>query len=213
MTKSKKILVKIIIGLFSIILVLVAVLAVLNWIEQSKPYEEEVIDYEFYEADFTENIYKNEEYQAMIRRGLLSFCDTATGVTYGIQRGNTDSYGKDVTFMVELVYAAIEGDHKTYNACFSDAYYDSGRKPKDAFTMQKIYNILIERTGVETTTDKNGNYTKYSYSLTYQIYENNGTFRKDIGDGAKTQYIILTDRTGELLIDSVSTIRGKGTSK
>ena len=213
MQKSKKILIGIIVGLLSVILVLVLTLAILDWIEKSKPYEEEVISYEFYEPDFEENIYKDEEYQAMIQGGLMRYCDASLGVTYGIQRGNTDTYGKDVSFMVELVYAAIEGDHKAYNACFSDAYYDSGRSPKEAFTMQKIYNVLIERTAVETVSDKNGNYTKYSYSLTYQIYENNGTFRKDIGDGSKTQYIVLTDRTGQLLIDSVATIRGKGTSK
>lgn len=178
----------------------------------NRTYEEEVIDYPFYPADFNENIYEDEEYLELTRGSFLRYSDAATGVTYGIQRGNTDSYGLDVSYMVEYVYTVIEGDHEAYNACFSEEFFESGRKPKDAFTMQKLYDIEIKRRAVETVSDKNGNYTKYTYELTYRIYHNNGTFRKDIGDGSKTQYITLTDRTGTLLIDSIATIRGKGTA-
>ena len=201
------------IGLAATIVVLIATVWIMDLIEQgTHGYEEEVIDYNFYPADFNENIYEDEDYLELMRGNYLSYCDSATNVTYGIKRGQTDHYGADVSYMVEHVYTIIEGNHEAYNAYFSDAYYDSGRKPKDAFTMQKLYNILINRMSVETVSEDIGNYTKYVYAVTYQIYENNGTFRRDIGDGAKTQYIVVTDRTGELLIDRISTVRGKGSA-
>lgn len=210
-TNSKKLLFRICIGLAATIVALIAVLWIIDLVEQgNNKYEEEVIDYLFYPADFKENIYEDEDYQELMRGNYLSYCDSDTNITYGIVRGQTSQYSADVSYMVEHIYAIIEGNHEAYNACFSDAYYASGRKPKEPFTMQKLYNILINRMSVETVSDTTGNYTKYVYAVTYQIYENNGTFRRDIGDGAKTQYIVLTDRTGELLIDSIATIRGQG---
>ena len=211
--KSKKLLRRICIALAATIALLIAIVWIIDLLEQKNDvYEEEVIEYNFYIPDFDENIYENEEYLSLLQSKPMIYQDAATGHGYGITRGETDHYGADVTFMVEHVYTIIEGDHETYNDDFSDEYYDSGRKPKERFTMQKIYNVQITRTALEKVSDGDDNYTKYSYELTYQIYENNGTFRRDIGAGAKTQYIILTDRTGELLIDSVSTVRGKGTA-
>ena len=56
------------------------------------------------------------------------------------------------------------------------------------------------------------NYTKSIYTLEYQINKNNGTFRRDIGDGSKQQYFVVTNRTGEWLIDSISTPTTKALS-
>ena len=53
------------------------------------------------------------------------------------------------------------------------------------------------------------NYTKYIYKLSYSILKNNGTFRNDIGEDQKTQYIVITDREGTLKIDAISTSKYK----
>ena len=163
--------------------------------------EEEPIDYDFYPVDFGENIYEDEEYVELIKYGFISYTDSA--LTLGIEREDAVDFGKDVVFMMEYLYSIIEGDSEKYNAYFSDAYYKRHDR-KDAFTMQKLYDVEITKESVTTVTDKDVTYTQYRYSLVYKIFENNGSFRNDIGDGAKKQYITFTDRDGELLIDDIS---------
>ena len=75
--------------------------------------------------------------------------------------------------------------------------------------MQKIYGGMITAYSTENIQGNNGNYTKYIYTLNYRILDNNGTFRADIGEDSKTQYIVITNREGKLLIDAISTSRYK----
>ena len=67
--------------------------------------------------------------------------------------------------------------------------------------MQKLYDVNITKLAVN---DVGGN-TVYEFTLEYKILENNGTFRNDIGDGSKKQYITVTTENGKLLISSIST--------
>ena len=169
---------------------------------RSKIVEEQVIDYDWYEADFSENIYEDPEYLSLVEYGFISYTDGS--VTLLIDENSAKTYGEDVEFMVKYLYSIINGNANEYNSYFSDAYYKHNAK-KEAFTMQKIYEVSLTKELVETIESKSGNYTKYTFVLSYRILNNNGTFRKDIGDGYKRQYIMVTDRSGELLIDSIST--------
>jgi len=73
--------------------------------------------------------------------------------------------------------------------------------------MQKLYEVSLTKELVEKVEEKDGEFTRYTFILSYRILKNNGTFRKDIGDGYRRQYITVTDRNGQLLIDRVSTER------
>ena len=169
---------------------------------KSKSVEEQVIDYDWHEADFSENIYEDPEYLSLIEYGFISYTDGS--VTLLIDKDSAKTYGDDIEFMVKYLYSIINGNANEYNSYFSDAYYKHNNK-KDAFTMQKIYEVSLTKELVEAVESKNGDYTKYTFVLSYRILNNNGTFRKDIGDGYKRQYITVTDRSGELLIDGIST--------
>ena len=162
------------------------------------------INYDFYPADFEENIYEDEEYIDLIENGFLYYTDESMGVTVGIERETAINYGKDIQFMVEYVYTIINGEADKYNAYFSDTYYKYHNK-HEPYTMQKLHDVNIAKLEeIQESDRKNGNYTRYEFSLSYKIYENNGTFRNDIGDGYRTQYISVSNKNGKMLIDSIT---------
>ena len=103
--------------------------------------------------------------------------------------------------MVKYIYTIVEGDHELYNSFFSEEYYNEGGKAKEPFTMQRLKNVKLVKARQETE----DGYVKYYYELEYSIDKNNGTFRNDIGDGSRKQFIIVTNRHDELLIDAIET--------
>lgn len=157
----------------------------------------------FVTPDYEENIYDDTYYMGLDRN--IYICDINTGMTESLEPEDYASYGKGVKFMSDFVGIIISGDAKSYNACFDKKCFDNEMaEEKEAFTMQKLYNIKITRISEEDVTDNGENYTKYEFALEYMIRHNNSTFRRDIGsDASKMQYIILTDRTGELLIEEI----------
>ena len=207
MNKNKKILL-IIIG---IIVCVIAILAItVGLLERREEKEREdaeelVIDYNFYPADFDLNIYEDEEYQALMRGRFLHYCDSYTNVTVSISKDTAAQHGDEVAFLTNHIYTIIEGDHEAYNACFSEQYYASGKSQKEDFTMQQLHHIVLTKTSQEEVSENGQNYTKFSYVVEYQIHKNNGTFRKDIGDGTRAQYLEITNREGSWKIDSIST--------
>ena len=169
--------------------------------------EEGTADFDFFTPDFDENIYEDERYIALISDGVLKY-DNGSNSIVNISPENANSLGEPVKLLIDLVYSAIEGDNDKYNSFFSAEYMKS-HKPKGEFTMQKIYGGTITGYSVETVAENNGNYTKYIYKLNYRILDNNGTFRMDIGADSKTQYVVITNREGKLLIDAISTAKYK----
>jgi hypothetical protein len=201
-SKTKRKLITAIIIIVAVICLLLLASVVIDKLENKKRAEESVIDYDFYPADFEENIYDDEKYLSLIEGDFLKYCDSTTNLTVSIDRESAKDHGDAVVFIVDVLYDIINGDHEAYSKNFSNEFYKHNH-PKEAFTMQKIYDVTI----TYISTEKVDDYTKYNFCLEYRIYENNGTFRKDIGDGSKKQYLTMTDRSGELLIDSISTAK------
>ena len=126
------------------------------------------------------------QYTTVITEDDLSSLSPAVGVLYA------------------LVESIIDGDAEAYNALFSDRYYaQEGAEPEDPFTMQRVYDIVIEELREQSVTDAtDGQYAEYIYSVEYKINRNDGTYRVDIGhDASRAQYFVLTDRDGEVKID------------
>ena len=199
--KRKMIIVLIIVLCF--VPILFAVTYLIDYLDdRNKMVEEQVIDYKWFEADYDENIYDDEEYVKLIEYGFISYTDGS--VTLLIDKDSAKSYGEEIDFMVRYLYSIINGNAD--NSYFSDSYYKYHNK-KDSFTMQKLYEVSLTKELVEKVEEKDGEFTRYTFILSYRILKNNGTFRKDIGDGYRRQYITVTDRNGQLLIDRVSTER------
>ena len=201
---KKKIIITIFI-LAGLLLLMYALTLILPMISQKLNHstEEKTAKFNFYEPDFEENIFEDQDYISLIENGILQY-DNGTNSVVTITSENASDHGDAVKLLTDYVHSIINGDNELYNSFFSTEYLDA-HEPKEEFTMQKIYNGLITYYSSEEITDKSGNYTKYIYKLKYQIYKNNGTFRRDIGEDYKTQYIVITDREGKLLIDAIST--------
>lgn len=205
---AKKKLLIIVISIFSLLVILIGLSFVIDLFEGNNSKDGE-IDYNFYPVNFDENIFEDEEYLELIAGEFMSFCDSSTNLTLGINRETANQQGNEVEFIVEMLYKVIYGDNEGYNQCFSNEYYKKNA-PKDQFTMQKVYDVLITKVSSDRISDENNSdYTKSIYILEYKIYHNNGSFRRDIGDGSKKQYITITDRSGQLLIDSITTVNIK----
>lgn len=200
-TVQKRIIIILVAVVCIIPILLGAIYAINLYVKAKNKMPEQTINYNWYPADFNENIFEDEEYMKLIEYEFISY--TEGSVTQIIDKETANIYGKEVSFMVNYLYSIVEGNADKYNSFFSDEYYESANK-KDAFTMQKIYDVDLKKQSLEKVEEKGNTYTKCTFVLSYRIFENNGTFRKDIGDGSKEQYITFTDRNGRFLIDSIS---------
>ncbi len=207
--KTKKRLLIIIVSILAAIAVLFAVsFAIDKYYDKKDSEAESPIDYDFYPADYDEYIYNDTEYAEKIEYGFMYYTDNSTGLTLGIEKETAVEHGSEAVFMVDYIYSIINGNAAEYNTFFSDTYYENHDKHGE-FTMQKLYDVNITKDSSEIVSEDGGDYTKYIFVVEYKIFKNNGTFRNDIGDGSKKQYITVTDRYGELLIDSITTANFK----
>lgn len=204
---KKKLMIAVILTL-SVIILLWGIVALIEYISLNNIEEE--YNYNFYPANYDEDIFEDERYLELIQGEYVRFCDASTNLTVGVNMEALEEYPEEVRFMLEGLLDAINGDYESYNSRFSQEYYKNN-KPYERFTMQKIYDVTLTLQSSESVTDEETgrNYTKYSFALQYKIYQNNGTFRNDSQNGTKKQYFTVTNRTGELLIDSVGVERVK----
>ena len=156
----------------------------------------------FYTPDYdrTVDIRTDSSYLALNRAVRLKRGQHTTVIT----EDDLATLSPAVGVLYEMIEAVISGDADTYNALFSDRYYtEEGGEPEDPFTMQRIYDIVIEEIREQSVTSAaDGKYTEYIYSVEYKINRNDGTYRVDIGhDASRPQYFMLTDREGDVEID------------
>lgn len=205
-SKSKKILIRIICIIVAVIIfMMVASFGMNTYLQKRAEKDAQKVHFDFAPADYDENIYEDTEYLALIERGFINYTDYETNLTLGINYEDAIDHGEDVLFMVDYIYTIVAGDAEAYNEFFSGEYYKKN-EPKDEFTMQKLYEVNISKVSQTKESDKTGNtYNKYQYIVKYKILDNNGTFRNDFNTGTKEQYIFFTNKTGEFLIDSITT--------
>lgn len=167
-----------------------------NYTTTLKFSDEYVTDKESFEAD--------EKYFTFDR--TVYFYDPQTGVTEGIEEGNYETFGPCAELLCRMIESIIAGDAETYNVFFSDIYFEENEE-KTEFSMQKLYDILLsEYSKTEETAENGGTYQEYIYEVKYKIRNNNGSFRSDVdSDKIRTQYFLITNRSGQLLIDGIYT--------
>ena len=204
--KKKKILLIITAVIFALILIMYFTLHFLEKASGSNKVDEETFETydDFESADYDYNIFEDSEYSEIISNEFIKFCDEYSNLTLGVNDvQDAYSYGYEVGFLTEYIYAIMEGNSDKYNKFFSNKYYQT-HKPQSEFTMQKVYDVVITRRIPEQNSNSSDDFETYYCALQYRILDNNGTFRQDIKDGYKTQYIIITNREGRLLIDEIN---------
>jgi hypothetical protein len=189
------------------VLLLLAVLV--NLLEQrassGNPSETGDYQYKFSDEYVTdiEEFLADEDY--VMKDRTFYFYNADLGTTVGIPEGQYQDYGACVEFLCKMVEAIIAGDAKTYNTFFSELYFTK-EDPQADFSMQKLYDIVIGTYSEEAVTKDGKTYTEFIYTLEYKIRRNNGSLRDDMGsNGTRTQYILITNREGKLLIDGIYT--------
>lgn len=182
--------------------VLVAVLE--NWLAKAQteqPSQGTPQTIIFHTPDYDEDITKDKAY--MDRDRQIYYADLATGVTISLSKDTYGEHGEGVELLCKMIQSVIAGDHEKYNSYFSEEYLDREGE-KSEFTPQKLYEIKITLLSSEEIVEGGLKSTIETFTLEYMIYENNGTFRTDVGsDAIRKQNVVVSDREGDMLIDSI----------
>lgn len=198
-SRLKKIVIIILAGMTAFVVIGYAAMQLLDFEAWSAPSDTEkhpntII---FSTPDYDEDIYKDEIYMGLDRH--IYIYDINTGLKESMSAESYESYDDGVQLMYDLVNAIIEGNVERYNSFFAHSEYHD-----ESFTKQKLYNIVITSYGAEEYKVDGETWTQYEFALEYMIRQNNGTLRLDLeSDACRAQYITLSDRSGELLIESV----------
>ena len=198
-----------VLGIILAVIVLMSVLVTLleNWlakkrVEQPANGTQQTII--FHTPNYDEDITKDRSYMDLDRQ--IYYADPYTGVTVSLKPDSYWEYGDGVELLCHMIETIIAGDHEKYNRFFSDAYFDVEAE-KEEFKAQKLYNITITLQTREEVTEEGKTFDREIYVVEYMIRQNNGTFRTDVGsDAIRKQLIVLTNREGEMRIDTVSSV-------
>ncbi len=177
-------------------------MAIFSYFSSRDQNEDYHTTYLFYPSDYEADIFEDPEYL-----GLNRYITVVNGpVSTTITDNDYAAYGDVVVFLAEkYISSIIAGDAETYNLCFSEEYYTENQ-PMDRFTMQQLYNISFIFQDEELKENGEAEYNTYAYRVEYMIHRNNGTFRRDMdSDSIRPQYLIISDREGELKIDRIVT--------
>jgi hypothetical protein len=199
----------VVLGIILAVLVLMFVLvtALENWLARKQveqPIHGTPQTIIFHTPNYDEDITKDTSYMDLDRQ--IYYADPYTGVTVSLKSDSYWEHGDGVELLCHMIESIIAGNHEKYNRFFSDAYFDV-EPEKEPFTPQKLYNITITLQSREEVTEEGMTYDREIYVVEYMIRQNNGTFRTDVGsDAIRKQLIVLTDREGEMRIDTVSSV-------
>ena len=131
--------------------------------------------YYYYPVDWDENVFANRVYMDLDRDLIFSANNVTQQFKY---EDSEDSVSPECKFFLDYFDHVIRGKYEEILSFYVDGFFSASNKPK--FTMQKLYepNVLYlsfhdeSIAGVETRV--------YSFKVSYKIFKNNGTFRRNI---------------------------------
>lgn len=195
--KLKKLL-KILIIVFAVLLLLLAVLYLLSTFlknDEKMDYTKKEDGFYYFSADYEENPLNDEVYAAKNR--YIMFTDHV-GNGEPLTEENCKEQ-KIKKMFLSYFTSLMTGDARAHEDLLSDAYKQNFVVQK-RFTPQKVYDIDIKF----LMGDNDGDKYVERYQVSYKIYENNGTYRADIGsDVAKLMVFDVTSDNGKALINSI----------
>jgi hypothetical protein len=200
--KMKKKLIMILCAVFGALILLLATIAIISMLDKK-----EIPGYEYGEEAFYPTYEGNiMEYKAYLDLDRsVSYCADPAGYgeTSTITEENRKDYSEGVLFLYDYVQTIIAGNTAAYNACFNGNYYKSNQR-KEAFSPQMIYGTKITYVTEET----DGADKLRVYRLEYMIFQNDGTFRRDItSDASRPQNVLLRiTPDGRISIENITTI-------
>ncbi|MCH5183772.1 MAG: hypothetical protein J1E00_06320 [Oscillospiraceae bacterium] len=187
-------------GVFLALLLLTGILWILNSLVSNMEPDTEGT-FSFYEADYDRDIFEYAPYQRLNRS--ITYLEYGSGVT--LTEDNYLTEGVASAFFYKYFDAVIRGDCDAYRAYLTPHYIETYRPP-ERFTMQMLYNIEVNREQKVSTAEFEGKTAIVHYfSVKYSIFENNGTFRRDVGSNTSTtQYYEIYVVGGRFYLNAIS---------
>ena len=203
--RSKRLKKRILLTLVCIVLglgLLTGALLLAERLVEEKPDELPEFNYYFY-PPYEGDIMQNPQYLALERKVFYS-AHASGGETYAISPENAELIDPTVAYVYYYLQIVILGDEVTYNSLFNANYYEKATK-QAAFNPQMIYDAQV--TYQDERIEENGD-RLVLYSLNYKIYQNDGSFRRDIGsDMSRDQLLTLRVATdGKISIENLVTV-------
>lgn len=175
--------------------------------------------YYFVDPDYESNIFEDSSYQKLDQTISYTYNGQTVDLKNSLKNGTAEIYDPPFGDFFVKYFSALakgfEGSNNTklgFNAYYSEVYFRN-HSPFGKFAPQKVYDIDVRRiTDPQTITEEEKEEdaiyigcTITSFEVRYRIYNNDGTFRRDIlGDDILVQYIdLLGDRNGNYTINSV----------
>lgn len=155
----------------------------------------------FYEANYEENIFENSAFMRLDHS--VFYLEYGSGES--LTEENYTSIGVASSFFYTYFQAIICGDCETYRSLLTEQYIKN-YNPPEQFTMQMLYDIEVDRIqNTESTTYQGQTVMVYYFSVKYKIFQNNGTFRNDVGSNTSTtQYYELYVIDNQIYLNAVS---------
>ncbi|MBQ4065497.1 MAG: bifunctional folylpolyglutamate synthase/dihydrofolate synthase [Clostridia bacterium] len=159
---------------------------------------------ELCDPDWEEDIFTDEDYLGEKRYVLYK--DGAQAITLANENDVT-STGEAAAFFYRYFDAVIHGNADAVNAMLTEEFAAQNGL-FEAFTMQKIYDIEVDKLGQFVLNQGTAEATTvYEFDVSYRIKDNNGTFRDDLNSGAARPQIYqlyVPHATGEVRLQSIS---------
>ncbi|MBE6631835.1 MAG: hypothetical protein E7623_03955 [Ruminococcaceae bacterium] len=201
MLKSKKKRLILIFFAFAVLFICISLPFLRENTQKNKETPNNLPSYIFYEPDYDTDILSDPEYLKLNR--IILYTNGALSIT--VSPEDYESTDKVLYFLAEFTDTMIEGDFTKYPSFFSEKYNIKNTLP-EKFTMQRIYDVSIEKIDQYYAEEDGVEHEQYIYKLDYLIDKNDGTLRRDIGSGESIpQYLVITERNGRLEIDDVLT--------
>lgn len=197
--KVFKVIVFVFVALFVILGVLFGVMLLLKG--EKVDYTEKGEGIYYFSADYNANSLEDEVYLSKNRD--IMFTDRAGN---GEPITGVDSEDEDVkSLMYNYFSALMEGDAQKHSRLLTDSY-KSNFVVQESFTPQKVYDIDVRFLTGTTDGDK---YLE-KYQVSYKIYENDGTYRADVGSNiAKLMVFEIATENGRSMINSIVSMNVK----
>ncbi len=151
--------------------------------------------------DWESDIFENPAY--LDKNRYITYVEGGMAVT--IVDEDYTGYGEVTAMFADYIYALTHGYAEMLNSFYADEFF-ANRDRWEAITMQKIYDVRVERIlEGDITHETYGRVTRHIYKLTYKIMQNDGTFRADVkSDAEKPLFYEILDTGERLMILSVS---------
>ena len=140
--------------------------------DESYSYE----DYRFFEADYNANLLENRMYTSL-NRGIYF---DVYGSEYVLSESNVEQ-GEASGMFYSYFDCLVNGRYEDYPSFFTEEYLDEhGETIPTRLTMQGVYDIHVKLFSKTQPDPENEDLSAEIYEVSYRIFENNGTFRRDI---------------------------------